>query len=112
LFGRWRSTERGDGGAAQDRIDDGGGEVKMATDYKFAAWVGTWDDETESYHVAEDDIMFTDSLEDAQAFRCDQTLEPGQTLGISDADGVAATVSYVVDEDEARFETWAREAVT
>jgi hypothetical protein len=75
-------------------------------DTKYAAWVGTEDED--GWAVNEEDILFTDSLDEARLWKTGTDaphIEPGQTLGISDEDGVLSTITNTGSS----YEVWLRE---
>ena len=78
-------------------------EDAMPTDY--AAWIGTWNEDEGSFVVEPDDMLFTDSIEEARLWRTKVELAEGQTLGISDRDGVVSTITH----EDGQYGVWVRE---
>jgi hypothetical protein len=76
-----------------------------AVSTQFAAWLGTYDEADDVLEINADDVLFTDSLEEAQAWHAsDGGIPEGHTLGITDRDGLLSTIT----RDAESYEVWCR----
>ena len=68
-------------------------EPMSGTDTAYAAWLGRREPDG-SYLVEPDNMLFTDSLEEAQAFKSSHGLPLGWTVAISERDGTAYLITH------------------
>jgi hypothetical protein len=79
--------------------------IKDAIPTNYAAWLGTYNEDADGFDIKLDDVLFTDSLEEVTAWHAsDDGLAEGQTLGISDRDGLLSMIT----RDAESYEVWCR----